>query len=236
MCNDISSWEEPGVWNAGLHRELGWPRGRGSSPLGQGLLAPQGPRVPEPRAGSGRDDQVPMGQGSHDHFLLLSSLPRPSGKGQRLLDRECPLQPPHPGAAPPAGQHLTCSFPAAPSLWGPSVLPGVARPPFQSFLETLSPNRQPQPFGPLARRTQGPWGPSAALPRSSLHCPGPLAHVLSPSTLNQRPGSPLSPEIGFIFPAGARLLTRVIPRMKRAPRGLASLRLPASALSSAAFH
>lgn len=160
--------------------------GKGLGLLGQGLRAPQGPRVPEPQAGSGRDDQVPMGQGSHNHFLLLPSLLRPSGKGQRLLDRECPLQPPRPGAAPPAGQHLTCSFPAAPSLRRPSVLPGVSRPPFQSFLETLSPNRQPQPFGPLARRTQGPLrGPGAfsrpaselsALPRASGPRPHPPAH------------------------------------------------------------
>lgn len=120
------------------------------------MWAQQGPRVPEPQPSSDRDDQVPVGQGSNDHFLLLPSLLHPSGKGQRVLDQASPLQPPLPGASPPAAQHLTHFFPATPFLWRPSVPRGVARPPFQSFLEILSPNRQPQTFGPLALRTQGP--------------------------------------------------------------------------------
>jgi len=57
--------------------------------------------------------------------------------------------------------------------------PGVARPPFQSFLETLSPNRRPQTFGPSAGPSQGPGAPCrpaselSALPRG----PGPRPHT-----------------------------------------------------------
>lgn len=144
--------------------------GKGFARKGQGLRAQQGPRVPEPQPASGRDDQVPVGQGSHDHFPLLPSLLRPPGKGQRLLDQACPLQPPLPWGSPSSWQHLARSFPATPSLWRPSVPPGAARPPFQSFLETLSPNRRPQTFGPLALRTQGPSpGPGAfCCPASEL--------------------------------------------------------------------
>lgn len=76
---------------------------------------------------------------------------------------------------------------------------GMDGPPFQGFLQTLSPSRQPQTFESdcLTQPVPGGLLPPCLL---SSALPGPLAHIFTPGTLNYRPGSLLSQEIGFIFP------------------------------------
>lgn len=64
----------PGMEYAGCEGSWAWFEGRGLLDSGHGLRAHLSARVPRPRAGRGRNDRAPGGQGSHDHFLLLPPL------------------------------------------------------------------------------------------------------------------------------------------------------------------
>lgn len=89
---------------------------------------------------------------------------------------------------------------------------GMDGPPFQGFLQTLSPSRQPQTFGSDCLTQPVPRGPTASLPPELCT---PRASGPHPHTWHTELQAWLPSQSGnwFHFPTGVWLLRRVTPSM-----------------------
>lgn len=203
MCNDVSSWEGPGVWNAGLHRQLGRPGGRGSASSARVCGLRKVPGCLSLRQAVAGMTRFPWAKEATTTSSCCphSCVPQERDRGCWTESARCS----HPALGPPLQLDSTSPAPSRlPLLCGgllcSLVCPGPLSKAFWRHCpQTGSPN--PLALWLAAHRAHcGALGPSAALPRSSLHCPGPLAHVLTPRHTESEAWLPSQSGDWFHFP------------------------------------